>query len=126
MAPLAAQAATSASGVHGGSGSVRAEHGATMIARHPAVRPMALHPVSLSDLVAAARCGGEPPWPAWPPAVVRVELDAPVVDVPPLPSWWPGVVVGVSADPAEPADHAACDVVVADGSTGARRRSRRP
>ena len=102
MAPLAAHAASSASGSKGGRRVGQGEHGATMIARRPAARPMAPTPSPSATSSAAARSGGEPPWPAWPPALVRVELDAPVVDAPPLPSWWPGVVVGVAAGPAEP------------------------
>ena len=76
---------------------------------------MALHPASLGELVAAARSATEPPWPVWPPVVVRVELDAPVVDAPPLPWWWTAVVVGISPDPADDPP-ALCDVVVADGA----------
>ena len=86
-----------------------------MIARHPAVRPMALHPASLGELVAAARSATEPPWPVWPPVVVRVDLDAPVVDAPPVPWWWTGVVVGVSPDPTDD-EPAVCDVVVGEGA----------
>ena len=84
-----------------------------MIARRPAARlPMASCSVSLADLVAAARAETAPPWAAWPPAVVRVELDDRPTDAPPLPSWWPAVVVGVG-DPRTVGDHPTCDVVVA-------------
>jgi hypothetical protein len=47
--------------------------------------------------------------------MVRVALDAPVVEAPPLPAWWPGVVVGVAQGDHEPHDHPTCDVVVPDG-----------
>jgi hypothetical protein len=77
---------------------------------------MAPHHVTLHALTDAARAGIEPPWPAWPPAMVRVELDVPVLDAPPLPSWWPGVVVGVAARPEEVHAHATCDVVLPAGS----------
>jgi enoyl-CoA hydratase len=72
---------------------------------------MASHPVALGDLVSAARAGGEPPWPAWPPSIVVVELDAPVVDAPDLPRWWPSVVVGTT-EAADDDRHPTCDVVV--------------
>ncbi len=75
---------------------------------------MASLPLSLGDLVAAARSGGEPPWPAWPPPLVLVELDAPVVDAPPLPSWWPAVVIGIG-DGTDDAGGAPCDTVVPAG-----------
>jgi enoyl-CoA hydratase/carnithine racemase len=74
---------------------------------------MAPHPAALGDLVAAARSGSEPPWPAWPPPLVVVELDVPVADAPALPVWWPAVVVGISAGD-EGHDHPTCDVVVQD------------
>jgi hypothetical protein len=48
---------------------------------------------------------------------VRVELDVAVADAPPLPSWWPGVVVGVAAGGADPVDHPLCDVVVGEGAS---------
>jgi hypothetical protein len=88
-----------------------------MIARHPAIRPMPVHLVTLHALTEAARAGAPPPWPAWPPAVVHVELDVPVAAAPPLPSWWPGVVVGLVADPQERDDLPTCDVVVPAGSS---------
>ena len=72
---------------------------------------MAPHPVALGDLVAAARAGSEPPWPAWPPALVVAELDAPVVDAPPIPTWWPSVVIGIAEDAGDE-QHPSCDVVV--------------
>jgi Enoyl-CoA hydratase/isomerase len=50
--------------------------------------------------------------------MVRVELDAPVLDAPALPSWWPGVVVGVAVGAVEPHDHPTCDVVVPAGGVG--------
>jgi len=72
---------------------------------------MASQPVPLGDLVNAARTGSAPPWPAWPPILVRVDLDGSETDTPTLPAWWPGVVVGVmGADGA--IDHPACDAVV--------------
>jgi enoyl-CoA hydratase/carnithine racemase len=71
---------------------------------------MASHPVALGDLVAAARAGGEPPWPAWPPSLVVAELDTPVVDAPDLPRWWPSVVVGTTDAPDDDR-HPTCDVV---------------
>ena len=76
---------------------------------------MAPHHVTLDALVDAARTRREPPWPAWPPSMVCVELDVPVVDAPALPSWWPGVVVGIATGD-EPHDHPTCDVVVAPAS----------
>lgn len=72
---------------------------------------MAPHPVALGDLVDAARAGGEPPWPAWPPGLVVAELDAPVVDAPAVPAWWPAVVVGLAKDDRDD-QHPTCDVVV--------------
>ena len=77
---------------------------------------MAVHRVSLPDLLEAARAGREPPWLAWPPALVTVDLDAPVVDAPAIPSWWPGVVVGVAAEHDQPHAHPTCDLVVAADS----------
>jgi hypothetical protein len=76
---------------------------------------MAPHLVSLDALTEAARTGAGPPWPAWPPALVRVDLDVPVADAPPLPSWWPGVVVGVAPSSDAPEDHPTCDLVVPAG-----------
>jgi hypothetical protein len=72
---------------------------------------MALHPVALGDLVAAARAGREPPWPAWPPSLVVAHLDAPVVDAPAVPAWWPAILIGVAED-ADEDQHATFDVVV--------------
>jgi Enoyl-CoA hydratase/isomerase len=49
--------------------------------------------------------------------MVRVEIDVPVVDAPLVPSWWPGVIVGVQHRAADLYDHPTCDVVVTDAST---------
>src|SRR5436190_24375356 len=74
---------------------------------------MAPIPTTLGELVAAARSGSEPPWETWPAALVVVEVDVPVVDAPPLPWWWPAVVVGVDGGEAGAAAHPTCDLVVA-------------
>ena len=75
---------------------------------------------SLGDLVAAARSGSEPPWDTWPARLVVVELDVPLVDAPPVPWWWPSVVVGVAGDARSADGHPTCDVVVAaDGELAA-------
>ena len=74
---------------------------------------MAPIPTTLGDLVAAARSGSEPPWATWPPQLVVVEVDVPVVVAPPLPWWWPAVVVGVQRDGSAAGGHPTCDVMVA-------------
>jgi enoyl-CoA hydratase/carnithine racemase len=71
----------------------------------------ALH-LTLDDLVTAARSGGPPPWTAWPPVLVEVELYDADASVAPIPSWWPGVVVGLVDRDSEISDHPTCDVVV--------------
>jgi hypothetical protein len=77
---------------------------------------MAAPLTSLGDLVASARSGGVPPGEVWPPGIVAVDLDVPVVDAPTVPWWWPAVVVGVAPNASEVGDHPTCDVVVgADG-----------
>ncbi len=40
-----------------------------------------------------------------------MELDAPVVDAPPVPPWWPSVIVGMAVDDTE-RRHPTCDVVI--------------
>lgn len=59
----------------------------------------------------AARADAEPPWSAWPPALVVVDLPPGPVVGPRLPSWWPAVVVGIAADPDQHA-HPTCDLVL--------------
>ena len=119
MAPLAAHASTSARGSSGGQAVGQGAHGATMIARRPAVRlrhgsalrhprrPGRRRPLRRRAAV------GRPGHPRW----CVVELDVPVVDAPPLPSWWPAVVVGVPRAGASRGDHPTCDVVVARRAT---------
>jgi Enoyl-CoA hydratase/isomerase len=72
---------------------------------------MAPIPTTLGDLVAAARSGSEPPWATWPPQLVVVEVDVPVVVAPPVPWWWPAVIVGVQRDGSTASGHPTCDVM---------------